>query len=334
MTQGDTSQSELVIPVLAGTTASGKSATALALARTWQETFATTSTKNDLEIISADAMQVYCEMDIGTAKPSQAELAEVPHHLINVVTPDQAFSVADYVQRAESAISEVLAKGNIPLVVGGTGFYIRGLINGLPTVPAADMQVQQPLWDVFEEDGLEPLLSQLETVSPEDAARSQRNPRRVIRALEIITRTGKAPKDFPMTVPKFRYALLALLPSIGVLQPRIIQRVDAMLSRGLVAEVGSLLERYPDQPTALQAIGYKEVVKFLQAEITLKACREDIILGTVQYAKRQRTWFRKAVRDHDLAVSIEALAEDAFVDVNAWLEPHLMKLHRHLHDLP
>ncbi|MEM7738741.1 MAG: tRNA (adenosine(37)-N6)-dimethylallyltransferase MiaA [Deinococcota bacterium] len=328
--QSDVSKSELVIPVLAGTTASGKSSTALALARTWRKMH-----PNAIEIISADAMQVYCQMDIGTAKPSGAELAEVAHHLIDVVNPDQPFSVADYVQRAELAITDVLARGNIPLVVGGTGFYIRGLVNGLPTVPAADMQVQQPFWDVFDAQGLDPLLTQLEAVSPEDAARSQRNPRRVIRALEIITRTDKAPKDFPMTVPRFRYALLALLPSIEMLQPRICKRVDAMLSQGLVAEVESLLARYLNQPTALQAIGYKEVVNFLQTEITLDACREDIILGTVQYAKRQRTWFRKAVREYQpgYAIAMEALAEDVVAEVAAWLEPHLNNLHQHLHSL-
>ncbi|MEM6428628.1 MAG: tRNA (adenosine(37)-N6)-dimethylallyltransferase MiaA [Deinococcota bacterium] len=331
MTQSDTSnKSELIIPVLAGTTASGKSATALALARTWQKAH-----HNTIEIISADAMQVYCKMDIGTAKPTKAELAEVSHHLIDVVSPDHAFSVADYVQRAEVAIADVLARGNVPLVVGGTGFYIRGLVNGLPTVPAADMQVQQPFWDVFNVQGLDPLLAQLEALSPDDAARSQRNPRRVIRALEIITRTGQAPKEFPMTVPKFRYALLALLPSVEILQPRITQRVDVMLSRGLVAEVESLLARYPNQPTALQAIGYKEVVDFLQAETPLEACREDIILGTVQYAKRQRTWFRKAVREHPpgYATAIESSAEDVVTEVKAWLEPHLARLQQHSHSL-
>ena len=279
-----------MIAVLAGATAAGKSRVALRFAREQRE-------KGQIvEIVNADAMQVYEGMDIGTAKASAAERADVPHHLLDVVTPDKPFNVADYVARAETCIGDVLARGNVPVVVGGTGFYVRALRQGLPTVPTADMRVQAPLWEQFEREGIAVLEQRLASFSPADATRAQKNPRRIIRALEIIERTGKAPKDFPMTTPKFAYALLALLPPADVLQARIAERVDAMFAAGLVDEVRELLVYYPDQPTALQAIGYKEVVQYLRGELSEPACREQVTLATWQYAKRQRTWFRKEVR--------------------------------------
>lgn len=132
------------IPVLAGLTASGKSALALELAQHFP-----------LEIVTADAMQVYQGMDIGTAKPSQAEQQRVPHHVIDIVSPADSFSVSQWTTTAEACISEIKARHNLPLVVGGTGFYIHALQRGLPTVPAADMQVQQPLWQRFEQEGID-----------------------------------------------------------------------------------------------------------------------------------------------------------------------------------
>ena len=156
------------IPVLAGPTASGKSALALNFAETFP-----------LEIISADAMMVYRGMDIGTAKPTREERARVLHHLIDVVNPYEPFNVADFVRLAEQAVNEVLARGALPLVVGGTGFYIRALSEGLPTVPSADPARQAELWEIFEREGLEPLQRELHAFSPEDARRAQRNPRRV-----------------------------------------------------------------------------------------------------------------------------------------------------------
>jgi tRNA dimethylallyltransferase len=316
-----------MITVLAGATAAGKSSAALRFARQQRQQ------GHNVEIVNADAMQVYAGMDIGTAKASAAERADVPHHLLDVVTPDVSFSVADYVARAETCLSEVLARGSIPLIVGGTGFYVRALRQGLPTVPAADTRVQAPLWAQYEREGIEVLEQRLHAFSPEDATRAQKNPRRVIRALEIIERTGKAPKDFPMTRPKFTYALLALLPPVDVLQTRIVKRVDAMFAAGLIDEVRGLLERYPEQPTALQAIGYKEVSQLLRGELSEAACREQVTRATWQYAKRQRTWFRKEVRQlgdntqmasasaPETALARAAISETlADVEVQRWLE--------------
>ncbi len=292
------------VPVLAGPTASGKTGVALALAR-----------RLPLEIVSADAMLVYRDMDIGTAKPSLEERAEVPHHLIDVVRPDEAFSVSDYLRLAEEAIAGVLARGRLPVVVGGTGFYIRALSQGLPTVPPADANAQAELWRVFKAQGLEPLQRELMAFSPEDAERAQRNPRRVVRALEIIRRTGQAPSSFPMTRPSFRYRKLVLLPAMERLEPRIAARLERMFKSGFVEEVRRLIARYPERPTAMQAIGYREVVAYLEGNASLKATEQAVRLATLQYAKRQRTWFKKEPG----ARRLEAMGDEVFDELLSWI---------------
>ena len=295
------------IPVLAGPTASGKSALALELAGIFP-----------LEIISADAMMVYRGMDVGTAKPAQEERARTPHHLIDVVNPDEPFSVADFVHLTERAIGEVLARGALPLVVGGTGFYVRALSGGLPTVPPADPARQAELWEVFEREGLELLQRELHAFSPEDAERAQRNPRRVVRALEIIRLTNRAPSSFGRTTPRFRYDKRLLLPSVGALEPRIKARTERMFQQGLVDEVRELLRRFPERPTAVQAIGYKEVSAFLEGRAALDETKEAVTLATTQYAKRQRTWFRREPG----AVFVPHLGKEAREEFVRWLEPY------------
>lgn len=270
------------VPVLGGATASGKSALALRLA----EGFA-------LEVVSADAMMVYRELDIGTAKPTLEERARVPHHLIDVAGPDERFSVARYVKLAEAAIAEVLARGKLPLVVGGTGFYIRALTQGLPTTPEADPEAQRPLWRRFEREGLAGLERDLYALSPDDAERAQRNPRRVIRALEVWQRSGRSPADFPLSTPRYRYSKRRLEPGPGTLERAISRRTEEMFAAGLVGEVESLLRRYPGATTALQAIGYKEVQDALSGNITVAAAQHAVTQATLRYAKRQRTWFHK-----------------------------------------
>ncbi len=276
--------SKLTIPVLGGVTASGKSALALTLAQPF-----------GLELVSADAMMVYRGMDVGTAKPTLAERARVPHHLIDVAEPDEAFSVTRYVTLAEQAIEEILGRGSLPLVVGGTGFYIRALTGGLPTTPAPDAEVQRGLWERFEQRGLDALEAELYRRSPEDAARAQRNPRRVVRALEVWKRSGRSPTTFPLTLPRYRYSKRRLEPvevDVGGLEGAIRRRTDAMFQAGLVAEVEGLLDHYPVATTALQAIGYKEVRAALYNG-SLADAPEAVARATLRYAKRQRTWFAK-----------------------------------------
>jgi len=278
------------VPVLGGVTAGGKTALSLALAERF-----------GLEIISADAMMVYREMDIGTAKPSPEERARVPHHLIDVAWPDEPFSVARYVALAEGAVAETLSRDRLPLVVGGTGFYIRALTGGLPTTPAADPEAQRPLWERFAQEGLAGLEHDLAALSPGDAARAQRNPRRVVRALEIWARTGRSPADFPLSRPRYRYSKRRLEVDPARLERLIWERTEQMFARGLVGEVERLRQRYPGATTALQAIGYKEVLAALAGQDTRHGTRESALAdarsvvaeATLRYAKRQRTWFRK-----------------------------------------
>ncbi|MFO7544335.1 MAG: tRNA (adenosine(37)-N6)-dimethylallyltransferase MiaA [Trueperaceae bacterium] len=294
----------LVLPMLAGPTASGKSAAALELALRF-----------DLEIVSADAMQVYRGMDVGTAKPTAAERALVRHHLLDVVSPAEPYSVADYVVAAEGAIADVLAGGRLPLVTGGTGFYLRALREGLATVPAADPTVQAPLWQEVEQGRFDTLVARLEEHAPSDARRAGRNPRRVVRSLEILERTGRPPSAFPRSTPRFTYDMVVLLPSMEVLRPRIARRTQAMFEAGLVDEVRRLLAAYPEQPTALQAIGYKEVARHLRGEMDLEETEAAVTLATTQYAKRQRTWYR-AERG---ARYLDQVGEDAGDALRTWL---------------
>jgi tRNA dimethylallyltransferase len=282
-----------MIPILCGVTASGKTALSLELAKSFP-----------LEIISADAMMVYKGLDIGTAKPSLLERQAVPHHLIDILPPNTDFSVAAWVRAAEIAIAEVLARGNIPLVVGGTGFYIRALSQGLPSTPMSDPIAMQRLEVELKAQGLDAMLAELGTASPEDASRSQRNPRRVLRALEILRGTGKAPSQFAPIPPKYQFSKLALIPPTHLLETRIALRSKWMLETGLLEEAQNLLPifaRDGRRATSFQAIGYKQALDHLlgvtdeagkTVQISLEETERRINLATRQYAKRQGTWFK------------------------------------------
>jgi len=300
-----------VVPVLAGPTASGKSALALELGEAF-----------GLEVVSADAMMVYRGMDIGTAKPPLEERGRVPHHLVDIVAPDESFSVAAFVVRAEAAIADVLGRGRLPLVVGGTGFYIRALSEGLPTLPPADPEVQKALWARLEREGLDTLIGALESRSPADAARAQRNPRRVVRALEVLERTGRPPASFPRTAPRFLFDKRVLTPSAEVLAGRIEARTRGMFRAGLVEEVRSLLARYPASTTAMQAIGYKEVRDHLQGRLSLGEAEREVTQATLRYAKRQRTWFRGEPGARTLCGD----PSDELGALRAWLEALLARM--------
>jgi len=296
------------VPVLAGPTASGKSGAAMRLAREF-----------GLEIVSADAMQVYRGMDVGTAKPTAAERAEVTHHLLDVVEPSEPFSVAAYVALAEAAIADVLARGKVPLVVGGTGFYLRALREGLPTVPPADREAQAPLWEAVAAGHLLELDAELRAAAPTDADRAALNPRRVVRSLEVLRATGRPPSAFPPRAPRFAYRAAHLGPPLAVLRPRVAARTATMFDGGLVAEVEGLLARYPHQPTALQAIGYKEVVALVRGEVSEAEARAAVTAATVRYAKRQRTWFGAETPELRLGVT----GEEAHDPLAAWLAARL-----------
>ncbi|MCS6869264.1 MAG: tRNA (adenosine(37)-N6)-dimethylallyltransferase MiaA [Thermus sp.] len=296
------------IPVLAGPTGSGKTLLALRLGE-----------EMPVEVVSADATMVYRGLDVGTDKPSPEERRRVPHHLVDVLEPSEAMSVARWVAMAEAAIAEVLSRGRLPLVVGGTGYYIRALSEGLPGLPPPDPEVQAALWQELEAKGLEPLQAELARASLEDALRVGKNPRRLVRALEVLRRTGTPPARFPRRPPRFGYAKLVLWPERAWLFPKLEARARRQFAQGLVEEVRALLARYPGMPTALQAIGYKEVVGYLKGEYGLEEAILRDIRAVKAYAKRQYTWFRHEPGE---VVYLPRGGEEAYRGFRDWLRLH------------
>lgn len=273
--------------VLTGPTASGKTALSIALAKAL-----------DGEIVSADSMQIYRGMDIGTAKPTLAERDGVPHHMMDVVSPQSRFSVANYVEMAKPIIEDIAQRGKVPLVVGGTGQYIDALVKGMPFAPVADSpQTRHALEEEMARCGGEEMLSRLAEVDEVTAERLYpKDEKRIIRALEIFQLTGKTQSYYDQeskkAPPNFDACMMGLnFPDREDLRQRIYQRVDVMLAEGLMAEVAQFLH-LPQDCTAMQAIGYKELRGVLLGEETLAEGVEILKIRSRQYAKRQLTWFR------------------------------------------
>lgn len=278
-----------IIPllVICGPTGSGKSALALELAR-----------HHGLEIISADSRQIYRLMDIGTAKPSAAEQRQVPHHMIDLIDPDQEFSVAAFVDQARPLIEQIHQRGRLACVVGGTGLYIRALLGGLADLPTGDNKLRQCLHARELEQGQGTLHHELQLLDPEAAASIHpHNLIRTVRALEVCILTGnkfsaiKAGHDF-IDSP-YRVVKLACDYPRDVLYRRIDLRTRMMLEAGLVAEVEMLVDRYGSNLKALQTLGYREVVSYLEGHYDAAQMCAQIQMKTRQYAKKQLTWFRK-----------------------------------------
>ena len=272
------------VPILTAPTASGKSALALALGERF-----------GLELVSADAFTVYRGLDVGTAKPSADERARVPHHLIDLRWPWENYDVARYVEDAEAAIADILTRGRTPLVVGGTGFYLSGLLHGLPLTPPADPGIRAEVEGELLERGLAALLADIAALNPAEADRMERNPRRVVRALEVHRQTGRFPGDFGRSAPGFTYQVFAFERPAAKLSARVEARTGHMLSGGLLEETRWLAEHVPltePRPTAWQAIGYREALDLLEGRASLEETRARIVTATLAYAKRQRTWIR------------------------------------------
>lgn len=271
--------------VLAGPTAVGKSEIALLLAEALHG-----------EIVSVDSMQVYRGLDIGTAKPSSAEQALVPHHLINIVALSESFDAARFVEMARPAISGIQERGRVPILCGGTGLYFKALLEGLGPAPPGDPSARSKL----ESMALPDLLQELAAVDPETYQRIDRqNPRRVIRALEVTRLTGKpfsrqrASWSQSAQIDREAGRLWVLTRTRDDLRRRIEARVEEMFHRGLVAETKELLERgLGENRTASQALGYKQVIQFLNGARSLPETIELVKTRTWQFAKRQLTWFR------------------------------------------
>ncbi len=284
---------------IVGPTASGKTALGVALARRFGG-----------EIVSADSRQIYRGMDICTAKPTVAERGEVPHHLIDIKDPDANYTVAEYKHDAIATIQNIIANGNIPFIVGGTGLYIRAVLENLdiPEI-AADRKLRAEIETDIARDGLDVAFKKLITLDPEAAhVVDPKNPRRVVRALEVAIATGR-----PFTAqrtksePLFDALVLGLNLSPELLRERIDRRVDAMIREGLVDEVRTLIKKYGRTPVAFDTIGIREVIGYLNGNLSLEETAAAIKINTWHYAKRQMTWLKKYGPTRWISSEAEAL---------------------------
>ena len=280
------------IVVICGPTASGKTALSIALAKAF-----------DGEVVSADSMQIYRRMDIGTAKPTKQEMDGVPHHMLDVAEPGEAYSDSRYVEEATACVEDILARGKLPIICGGTGLYIDGLIRGTDYQPAGtDNGIREQLEGEWEAQGAEEMMARLAAVDPDSAARLHlSDKRRILRALEVYLATGETitvhnarTKAIP---PRYEAVMIGLnTEPRQILYDRIDRRVGVMLEQGLLQEVQSLLEDGLLEGTAAQAIGYKELLAYFRGEMTLETAADLIRQKSRNYAKRQLTWFRRDER--------------------------------------
>ena len=275
--------------VIVGPTASGKTSLSIELAK-----------KINGEIVSCDSMQIYKDMNIGSAKPAADEMQGIKHYMIDIVNPDERFSVAEYKKQAEISINEILEKEKTPIVVGGTGLYANSLIYGIEYNEIKfDEKYREELENIaISRQGLEVLYNQakkidnvaMEKISPNDK-------KRILRVLEIYHSTGKTKTELELESRKngvkYDFRVFAIDIKRDILYERINKRVDIMIDKGLIDEVKGLLNKYDKFPTAMQGLGYKEVAEYLNGLTTKEEMIEKIKQETRRYAKRQLTWFRK-----------------------------------------
>lgn len=277
--------------VICGPTASGKTALSIAIAE-----------KLGCEIVSCDSMQIYKGMDIATAKPTSEELSQVRHHLIDFLEPDEVFSVADYVELAKQAISDISKRGMIPILCGGTGLYINSLLDDISfDKTCSSSEIRDELYNLAQEKGNRYLLDMLYEFDPDSAQRlHENNLNRIVRAIEVYKTTGKTITQFNLESKPEQSPYDAVVIGINYrdrqkLYERINIRVDKMLEQGLLDEAKEVI-RNSDLKTAYQAIGYKELLPYFKSEKTLDECVEVLKMQSRRYAKRQLTWFRRDQR--------------------------------------
>ena len=297
------------IIAIVGPTASGKTALSVRLAQ-----------ELGGEIVSFDSMQLYRGMDIGTATPTQEEMAGIPHHMINVADPTEAYSVSRYVNQADPIMQELLASGKPVILVGGTGLYVDSLVAGREFAPFPETGLREELMDKAEKEGILPLYEALCLIDPEaGAAIHPSNHKRVIRAMEVYLETGKTisqhNRESREKPPKYQPLWIGLdYVNREALYSRINRRVEKMFAEGLVQEVqGLLAQGIPAEATAMQAIGYKELVSHLRGETTEDEAKEAIALASRRYAKRQRTWFRRNEAVHWLELPDRPNLDEIFL---------------------
>ena len=275
--------------VIVGPTASGKTSLSIELAK-----------QINGEIVSCDSMQIYKDMDIGSAKPNVDEMQGIKHYMIDTVEPIERFSVARYKKEAEEAIEEILKKGKTPIVVGGTGLYANSLIYGIEYDDIKlDEKYRIELMNIAKTpEGLKKLYEQAKIIDKKATEKiSPNDKKRIIRILEIYKATGKSKTEQEEKSRKngvrYDYKVFGINIERQILYERINKRVDIMIEQGLINEVKALIEKYPEFPTAMQAIGYKEIVQYLKNEISKEDAIEKIKQETRRYAKRQITWFKR-----------------------------------------
>jgi len=307
------------IVVVCGPTASGKTALSIALAKAF-----------DGEVVSADSMQIYRGMDIGTAKPTLEEREGIPHHMLDVAEPGESYSVSRYVQEATACVEDILSRGKLPIVCGGTGLYIDGLIRGTDFQPAGtDNGIREELEKEWEEQGAEAMMARLAAVDSQSAERLHlSDKRRILRALEVYLATGETitahnarTKAIP---PRFEAVMIGLnTQPRDILYGRIDRRVDVMLEQGLLQEVQTLLEKGLLEGTAAQAIGYKELLAHFRGEMTLEAAADLIRQKSRNYAKRQLTWFRRDERVKWIVYNAPQAAQAVLQEATEYLQQTL-----------
>ena len=273
---------------IAGPTASGKTALAVELAKSLGG-----------EVVSCDSMQIYKRMDIGTAKPTAEETQGIPHHMIDICEPDEDFSVSRYCEMATPIVDDIIARGKTAIIAGGTGLYMDSLIKGNDFAPTPATGHRERLEEKLNAVGLDTMLAELSAIDPEAAERSQKNPRRVIRALEVYYETGETITSHNLRTqalpPRYTPLWLGLdFEPRQALYDRIDLRVGIMLEMGLMKEITDLLSSgIPANCTAMQAIGYKEFVDALEGRCTVAEAADQVRQSSRRYAKRQLTWFRR-----------------------------------------
>lgn len=274
--------------VIGGPTASGKTGLSIELAK-----------RINGEIVSCDSMQIYKDMTIGTAKPTIEEMEGIPHYMIDCVSPETRYSVADYKKDATRAIKEIISKGKVPIVVGGTGLYVEALIYGIEyNEIEEDLEYRKQLEKIEEKEGLEPLYEMAKKIDEKAMEKISKNDKkRICRVLEIYHSTGKTKTELEVESrkngPEFDYLLFGITMDREKLYERINKRVDIMIENGLIEEVKNLIQKYKNFPTAMQGLGYKEVVQYLNGNLNRDEMIQKIKMETRRYAKRQLTWFRK-----------------------------------------
>ena len=303
------------VVAVGGPTASGKTALSVALARAF-----------DGEIINADSMQIYKNLDVGTAKPSAEERQGIPHYLLDFLSPETPYSVAEFTAAADPLIRDITARGRLPLVVGGTGLYITSLLSGMAFAPEkTDPAIRARLQARADTEGGAALYAELQKIDPDYAAQVHpNNLPRVIRALELFEATGRRMSDQrrearPAEAPYHALCLCLTCRDRAVLYSRIDRRVDEMVENGVLDEARQVYDHRDAYRTAAQAIGYKEFFPYFEGTANLTECTERLKQATRNYAKRQLTWFRRQNDAVWLYLDEEDVTEHACTLVRAFL---------------